>query len=169
MRTGRMIPYPFFKELMNLRAEHARLNGHKSHFKSVAGQRMMSAESAREFLKDASRISAPYLTELANKLCSLKQQDVESRELKFHEIDDRVYPWDAAFYTRLHCKAIRECSVENIAAFFPLDSTVRELLDTFGHLFGMRFQECLIDSPEYTVVLKAYRQVHNRRDAFDPV
>ena len=70
---------------MILRAEHARLNGHKSHFESVAGQRMMSAESAREFLKDASRISAPYLTELANKLCSLKQQDVESREPKFHE------------------------------------------------------------------------------------
>jgi len=74
---------------MILRAKHARLNGHKSHFESVAGQRMMT----REFLKNASGITAPYLTELVNKLCSLKQQDVELRELKFHEIDDRVYPW----------------------------------------------------------------------------
>jgi hypothetical protein len=53
--------------------------------------------------------------------------------------------------------------------FFPFDSTVRKLLDTFGKLFGMRFQECLFDSLQCTVVLKAYQKVHNQRNAFDPV
>lgn len=47
---------------------------------------------------------------------------------------------------------------------FPLDSTFHKLLDTFGELFGIGFQECLFDSPQYTVVLKAYQKVHNQSD-----
>jgi hypothetical protein len=63
----------------------------------------------------------------------LKYHDVESCEMKFHAIDDLIYPWDSTFYARLHFEAIRGRSVEKLAAFSPSTAQFANSLTPLGN------------------------------------
>lgn len=130
---------PLFKEAMILRDEAARLLGYPSHAAFRIEDKMAKTpETVDTFLGDLrSRLKAGGLKEM-DKLKELKKADVESRGEKY---DGHYFLWDHRFYDRLMLEKEYQLDQQKIAEFFPLQTTIRGMLEIFEELFGLAFVE----------------------------
>jgi metallopeptidase MepB len=130
---------PLFKEAMVLRDEAARLLGYPNHAAFRIEDKMAKTpETVNTFLGDLrSRLAAGGAKEL-EKLKELKKADVESRGEKF---DGHYFLWDHRFYDRLMLEKEYQLDHQKIAEYFPLQTTIRGMLEIFEELFGLVFVE----------------------------
>lgn len=128
-----------FKEIMVLRQESAQLLGYANHAAFRIEDKMAKTpENVMSFLDDLhSRLSAEVKAEV-DELKELKKQDLESRGEKS---DGKMYLWDQPFYNRMMLEKESEIDRQQIAEFFPLETTVTGVLGIFSQLFGLVFEE----------------------------
>ncbi|CRG86921.1 metallopeptidase MepB [Talaromyces islandicus] len=130
---------PLFKEAMVLRDEAARLLGYPNHAAFRIEDKMAkTTETVDSFLGDLrSRLAAGGLKEI-EKLKELKKADVESRGETF---DGHYFLWDHRFYDRLMLEKEYQLDHQKISEYFPLQTTIRGMLEIFEELFGLVFVE----------------------------
>ncbi|EED20714.1 metallopeptidase MepB [Talaromyces stipitatus ATCC 10500] len=130
---------PLFKEAMVLRDEAARLLGYPNHAAFRIEDKMAKTpETVNTFLGDLrSRLTAGGFKEI-EKLKELKKADVESRSEKF---DGHYFLWDHRFYDRLMLEKEYQLDHQKISEYFPLQTTIRGMLEIFEELFGLVFVE----------------------------
>lgn len=128
-----------FKEAMVLRDEAARLLGYPNHAAFRIEDKMAKTpQTVDTFLGDLrSRLTAGGLKEI-EKLKEFKKADVESRGEKF---DGHYFLWDHRYYDRLMLEKEYQLDHQKIAEFFPLQTTIRGMLEIFEELFGLVFVE----------------------------
>ncbi|KAI4743271.1 metallopeptidase MepB [Aureobasidium sp. EXF-12298] len=128
-----------FKEIMVLRQESAQLLGYANHAAFRIEDKMAKTPDAvMGFLDDLhSRLSARVKAEV-DELKILKSQDLEARG----EVSDgKMYLWDQPFYNRMMLEKESSIDRQQVAEFFPLETTVTGVLGIFSHLFGLVFEE----------------------------
>ena len=132
---------PLFREAIILRDEAARLLGYPNHAAFRIEDKMAKTpKTVDDFLGDLrSRLSQGGIDEI-EKLKKLKKDDVESRGDKF---DGRYFLWDHRFYDRLMGEKDFQLDQQLIAEYFPLQTTIKGMLEIFEHLFGLHFVEIL--------------------------
>lgn len=130
---------PLFKEAMVLRDEAARLLGYPNHAAFRIEDKMAKTpETVDTFLGGLrSKLADGGLSEI-EVLKKLKKEDVESRGEKF---DGHYYLWDHRFYDRLMLERQYSLDHQEIAEYFPLQTTIRGMLEIFEELFGLVFVE----------------------------
>ncbi|KAI5289405.1 hypothetical protein KEM55_008824, partial [Ascosphaera atra] len=130
---------PLFKEAIVLRDEAARLLGYPNHaaFK-VETKMAKTAENVDKFLGNLrERLIVGGKAEL-EKLKALKAADLKERGL---ENDGHYYLWDNRYYDRLMVEKDYQVDHQLIAEYFPLETTIRGMLEIFEHLFWLNFVE----------------------------
>ncbi|KAL5313616.1 hypothetical protein ACEPPN_018037 [Leptodophora sp. 'Broadleaf-Isolate-01'] len=128
---------PLLKEALVLRDEAARLLGYQNHAAFRLEEKMIkSPETINSFLADLkSKLKARGLNEV-EKLKEIKRIDMECRGEPF---DGHYYMWDDKFYQRLMLQKEFSFDVQNVAEYFPLNTTIKHMLEMFEKLFGMEF------------------------------
>jgi metallopeptidase MepB len=71
-------------------------------------------------------------------LKQFKKANLDSRGESF---DGQYFLWDHGFYNRLMLEKQYSVDQQKIAEYFPLQTTIRGMLETFQHLFGLVFVE----------------------------
>jgi metallopeptidase MepB len=130
---------PIFKETVVLCDEAARLLGYPNHAAfSIEDKMAKKPETVDIFLGDLrSRLTAGGQREL-EKLKQLKSADLDSLGEPF---DGQFFLWDQGFYNRLMLEKEHLVDQQKIAEYFPLQTTIRGMLEIFQHLFGLIFVE----------------------------
>ena len=130
---------PIFKESIVLRDEAARLLGYPNHATFRLEDKMAKTpETVNTFLDGLrSKLKAGGLKEIET-LKALKKQDIESRGEKF---DDHYFLWDHRFYDRMMEERDFELDQQLISEYFPLQTTIRGMLEIFEELMGLHFVE----------------------------
>ncbi len=134
---------PLFKEVMVLRDEAARLLGYPNHAAFRLEDKMAKTpETVNTFLSDLrSRLTTGGVGEV-EKLKQLKEADLAARGELF---DGRFLSWDLSFYNRLMLETQYLVDQEKIEEYFPLQTTIKGMLEIFQHLFGLVFLEITND------------------------
>lgn len=130
---------PLFREAILLRDEAARLLGYPNHAAFRIEDKMAKTpKTVDDFLGDLrSRLSQGGLDEIET-LKALKKADLDSRSEPF---DGRYYLWDHRFYDRLMEEKDFQLDQQLISEYFPLQTTVKGMLEIFEQLFGLVFVE----------------------------
>lgn len=130
---------PLFHEAITLRDEAARLLGYPNHAAFRIEDKMAKTpKTVDDFLSDLrSRLSEGGLNEIET-LKQMKKEDLESRGEKF---DGRYYLWDHRFYDRMMEEKNYQLDQQLIAEYFPLQTSIRGMLEIFEELFGLHFVE----------------------------
>ncbi|KAH0562023.1 hypothetical protein GP486_003277 [Trichoglossum hirsutum] len=134
---------PLFQEAVILRDEAARLLGYPNHaaFK-IEDKMAKTPETVDEFLGDLrSRLTAGGRSEVA-RLKEIKREDLKSRGEGSRD-DGHYYLWDHRYYDRLMLESEYALDQQKIAEYFPLQTTIRGMLQIFEKLFGLVFVEIL--------------------------
>ncbi|KAE8359758.1 peptidase family M3-domain-containing protein [Aspergillus caelatus] len=130
---------PLFREAIVLRDEAARLLGYPNHAAFRIEDKMAKTpETVDTFLGDLrSRLTAGGQKEIKS-LLELKKGDIEARGESF---DGKYYLWDHRFYDRLMLEKNYSLDQQQIAEYFPLQTTIEGMLKIFEELFGLVFVE----------------------------
>jgi metallopeptidase MepB len=130
---------PLFKEAIVLRDEAARLLGYPNHAAFRIEDKMAKTpKTVDDFLGDLrQRLSQGGLDEIET-LRAMKKADLESRG---EEFDGRYYLWDHRFYDRMMEEKDYQLDQQSIAEYFPLQTTIKGMLEIFEQLFGLAFVE----------------------------
>jgi metallopeptidase MepB len=130
---------PLFRESILLRDEAARLLGYPNHAAFRIEDKMAKTpKTVDDFLGDLrSRLAQGGLNEI-EVLKKMKKDDVESRGEKF---DGHYFLWDHRFYGRLMEEKDYQLDQQLISEWFPLQTSIRGMLEIFEHLFGLSFVE----------------------------
>ena len=130
---------PLFREAILLRDEAARLLDYPSHAAFRLEDKMAKTpQTVNSFLGDLrSRLAAGGQKEIQD-LLTLKRADIEARGEPF---DGRYYLWDHRFYDRLMLEKHYSLDQQQIAEYFPLQTTIAGMLKIFEELFGLEFVE----------------------------
>ncbi|GES64018.1 metallopeptidase MepB [Aspergillus terreus] len=130
---------PLFREAIILRDEAARLLGYPNHAAFRIEDKMAKTpETVDTFLGDLrSRLTAGGQKEIQS-LLQLKKADLEARGESF---DGHYYLWDHRFYDRLMLEKDYSLDQQQIAEYFPLQTTIEGMLKIFEELFGLVFVE----------------------------
>ncbi|KAK2732701.1 hypothetical protein FQN57_002491 [Myotisia sp. PD_48] len=141
---------PLFKEALVLRDEAARLLGYKDHATFRIEDKMAKTpKTVNDFLGDLlSRLKNGGLEEI-KRLLAVKQKDAESRTPP-QKVDGHYYLWDHRFYDRMLLEKEYSLDHQLIAEYFPLQTTIRGMLEIFEQLFGLVFVE--IEGEERTKI-----------------
>ena len=132
---------PIFREVILLRDEAARLLGYPNHAAFVIEDKMAKTpKKVDDFLGDLKERLADGGKKEKVALKNLKEQDLKSRgeEKKF---DDIFYLWDNRFYDRLMLEKDYSIDQEKLSEWFPLDTSIKGMLQIFETLFGLEFVE----------------------------
>lgn len=137
---------PLFKEIMVLRQESAELLGYANHAAFRIEDKMAKTPDAvMSFLDDLhSRLTAGVKLEVED----LKKLKSESLDARGEVSDGKMYLWDQPFYNRMLLEKESEIDRQQIAEFFPLETTVTGVLGIFSHLFGLVFEEIVGDDKD---------------------
>ena len=132
---------PLFKEAITLRDEAARLLGYPNHAAFRIEDKMAKTpKTVDDFLSDLrSRLSDGGLAEI-EVLKKMKEEDLKSRSEVF---DGRYYLWDHRFYDRMMEEKDYQLDQQLISEYFPLQTTIRGMLQIFEQIFGLVFVEVL--------------------------
>lgn len=130
---------PLFKEIMVLRHEAAQLLGYRNHAAfRIENKMAKTPENVNAFLDDLqSKLSVGGRNDM-EQMKLLKHTDVESRGEPF---DGRFYLWDYAFYNRLTLETQYSVDRQEIAEYFPLQTTITGVVGIFERLFGLVFEK----------------------------
>lgn len=132
---------PLFKEAIVLRDEAARLLGYPDHatFK-IEDKMAKTTKNVDEFLAGLrSKLEDGGEKEI-KALKELKKWYLE-KEGKTAENDGNYYLWDHRFYDRLMLERDFNLDQQLIAEYFPLQTTIKGMLEIFEELFGLVFVE----------------------------
>lgn len=135
---------PLFKGTMILRHEAATLLGYPDHAAFRLEDKMAKTpENVNAFLNDLLTKITPYGHNEIEKLKQLRKSDLEYRD---EDSDGKLHIWDYAFYTRLMLQKQYFVDQQEIAEYFPLQTTISGMLDMFQQLFRLIYVE--IDGDE---------------------
>ncbi|KAJ9630594.1 metalloendopeptidase [Taxawa tesnikishii (nom. ined.)] len=130
---------PLFKEAIVLRDEAARILGYPNHATFRIEDKMAKEpKTVDDFLGDLRERLAPGGVEETKKLKSLKESDLKDRGLE-KNYDGKYYLWDHRYYDTLMLEKEFSLDQEAIAEYFPLETTIRGMLEIFEQLFGLVF------------------------------
>lgn len=104
-------------------------------------------QTVNDFLSDLRVQLAPGGLREIEHLKEIKREDLRSRGLDATN-DGNYYLWDARFYDRKMVESEYSIDEQQIAEYFPLQSTIEGMLTIFEELFGFVFVE--IDAAERT-------------------
>ncbi|KAK4934768.1 metalloendopeptidase [Elasticomyces elasticus] len=130
---------PLFREAIILRDEAARLLGYPNHAAFRIEDKMAKTpKTVDDFLGDLRhRLSQGGLDEIET-LKKLKEDDLKSKGESF---DGRYYLWDHRFYDRVMEEKDYQLDQQLIAEYFPLQTTIKGMLEIFEQIFGLAFVE----------------------------
>ncbi|OAP59905.1 hypothetical protein AYL99_04907 [Fonsecaea erecta] len=130
---------PLFREAILLRDEAARLLGYPNHAAFRIEDKMAKTpKTVDDFLADLrNRLSQGGLDEIAT-LKKMKEEDLKSRG---EEFDGRYYLWDHRFYDRMMEEKDYQLDQQLISEWFPLQTTIKSMLEIFEQIFGLVFVE----------------------------
>ncbi|KXJ86715.1 peptidase family M3 [Microdochium bolleyi] len=130
---------PLFKEAILLRDEAARLLGYPNHAAFRIEDKMAkTTDTVTTFLSDLRTRLGPGGDKEREALYALKKKDEESRGL---QPDGNYYLWDHRFYDRMIIEQEYSIDENQIAEYFPLQNTIRGMLQIFEEIFGLVFVE----------------------------
>ena len=130
---------PLFREALVLRDEAARLLGYPNHaaFK-IEDKMAKTPTTVDEFLGDLRQRLTKGGANEKKALAALKEKDLKARDESF---DGHYFLWDHRFYDRLLLEQDYSLDQQKIAEYFPLQSSIRGMLEIFEQLFGLVFVE----------------------------
>lgn len=132
---------PLFREAILLRDEMARLLGYSDYASFIIEDKMAKTpKTVDDFLADLRERLAEGGLEEIKYLKSMKKVDIESRGEKF---DGRYFLWDHRFYDRMIEEKDYQLDQQLISEWFPLQTSIRGMLEIFEELFGLVFVEVL--------------------------
>lgn len=135
---------PLFKEAIVLRDEAARLLGYPDHATLKVEDKMAKTpKTIDDFLGNLRERLTPGGREEIQKLKELKEKDVQERGIKS---DGNYYIWDHRFYDTMMLEKDYSLDQELISQWFPLQTTIRGMLQIFEEIFGLVFVQ--IDGEE---------------------
>ncbi|GAM88336.1 hypothetical protein ANO11243_063690 [Dothideomycetidae sp. 11243] len=128
---------PLFKEAIILRDEAARLLGYPNHAAFRIEDKMAKTpKTVDDFLGDLRTRLAPGGAKELQQLTALKEKDLKERGL---ESDGKYFLWDNRFYDTMMLEKDYSLNQELIAEWFPLQTTIRGMLQIFEEIFGLVF------------------------------
>ncbi|KAL1302035.1 hypothetical protein AAFC00_002483 [Neodothiora populina] len=130
---------PLFKEAIELRDEAARILGYPNHAAFRIEDKMAKTpKTVDDFLGALRKRLAPGGVEEIKKLKEVKSADMKSRGLEAQN-DGNYYLWDHRFYDTLMLEKDFQLDQEAIAEYFPLETTIKGMMQIFEELFGLVF------------------------------
>ena len=132
---------PIFRETILLRDEAARLLGYPNHaaFK-IEDKMAKTPKTVDDFLGDLRARLAKGGEKERAALTELKKNDLDSRG-EDKSFDGHYYLWDQRFYDRLMLEKDFSIDQEKLSEWFPLETSIRGMLEIFETLFGLQFIE----------------------------
>jgi len=128
---------PLFREAIILRDEAARILGYPNHATFRIEDKMAKTpKTVDDFLSDLRERLAPGGLKEIDKLRAFKKSDVASSGT---EDSGHYYLWDHRYYDTLMLEQEYSLDQEAIAEYFPLETTIRGMLQIFEELFGLAF------------------------------
>ncbi|KAL8969043.1 MAG: hypothetical protein Q9183_002184 [Haloplaca sp. 2 TL-2023] len=132
---------PLFREAINLRDEAARLLGYPNHAAFVIEDKMAkTTKTVDDFLGDLRKRLTKGGESEKKTLTELKKSDLQERGEE-KTFDGHYFLWDNRFYDRLMLEKDFSLDQEKLAEYFPLQNTIRGMLEIFEQLFGLAFVE----------------------------
>lgn len=132
---------PLFREAIILRDEAARILGYPNHATFRIEDKMAKTpKTVDDFLGDLRSRLAPGGLDEIEKLKELKEADLDERGLSKAN-DGNYYLWDSRYYDTLMLEQQFQLDQEAIAEYFPLETTIRGMLQIFEEIFGLVFVE----------------------------
>ena len=134
---------PIFREVILLRDEAARLLGYPNHAAFIIEDKMAKTpKTVDDFLGDLrTRLTKGGASEM-EVLKALKKQELKSMGEDF---DGHYFLWDHRYYNRMMLERDFSLDQEKLSEWFPLETSIRGMLNIFETLFGMRFVEIIGD------------------------
>ncbi|THX16098.1 metallopeptidase MepB [Aureobasidium pullulans] len=130
---------PLFKEAIVLRDEAARILGYPNHATFRIEDKMAKTPATvDDFLGDLRTRLSPGGVDEIKKLKTLKEKDFKDRGVE-QQNDGKYYLWDHRYYDTLMLEHEYQLEQEAIAEYFPLETTIRGMLQIFEELFGLAF------------------------------
>jgi metallopeptidase MepB len=102
---------------------------------------MLTAKAATDFLEQLQREIAPYGEIEMNEMRKSKREYLLSRNSDQSKLDDKLYFWETAFYSRLMNENQAQFNESQLSEYFTLNEVIRGLLWTFEKIFGLVFEE----------------------------
>ncbi|KAI4123914.1 MAG: hypothetical protein LQ338_005061 [Usnochroma carphineum] len=130
-----------FREAVDLRDEAARLLGYPNHaaFK-IEDKMAKTPKTVDDFLGDLRQRLTKGGAAEKKTLTELKQNDLQARGEE-KTFDGHYFLWDNRFYDRLMLEKDYSLDQEKLAEYFPLQTSIRGMLEIFEQLFGLVFVE----------------------------
>jgi hypothetical protein len=165
---------PFFKEILEMRANLAKSCGFNNYMDYQAQYKLLDRRSAEKFLNQLKQHFSPHIASHMEGLFKMKLQDMGyhlsfetlRNNLKYynHTVLDfqdvhpeyRLDVGEVARYSWLKRDKNGNLDSSNYMEYFPLHSTARKLLDILGPVFGLNFEELLLHEKEYATVSSDY-------------
>ncbi len=122
---------PLVLEIVNLRAERAKLLGYKNHAAYVLEKRMaQNPDQVFSFLEKMRSAYKPAAEKDFQNLCAFAK--------KLDGIDE-LKPWDVAYYSEKLKESLFSFSSEDLRPYFPIDTVLEGTFKHFSMLFGVKF------------------------------
>lgn len=132
---------PIFKEIMVLRQQA--VLGYDDHASLRIEDKMAKIpEAVMAFLDDLrSRLSVGAQDDI-ERLSELKNADLASRG---QLAETKFYLWDYAYYNQHMLETQYSVDRQELAEYFPLETTLNGVMEIFQHLFGLIFDEVIAE------------------------
>lgn len=127
------------KSLYVLRDEMGRLLGYSSYAAFQLEHNVAkSPQNVHIFLDDIRKLLTPRAKAEIEGLLELERKDLSAQCLKNIEEEDRLYLWDFPYYRARLDEQTLALDQKEVAEYFPLESTLGRLLQTFEQLLGVK-------------------------------
>ena len=132
---------PLFRDAISLRDEAARLLGYPNHaaFK-IEDKMAKSPKVVDDFLGDLRKRLTKGGASERKTLTDMKEQYLTTRGHQ-KTFDGHYFLWDHRFFDRLMLEKDYSLDQEKLAEYFPLQNSIRGMLQIFEQLFGLVFVE----------------------------
>ena len=132
---------PLFREAVILRDEAARLLGYPNHAAFQIEDKMAKTpKTVDDFLGDLRQRLTKGGAEEVKALKALKEKDLKEHGAE-KSFDGHYYVWDHRYYDRLMLEKDYSLDQQTIAEYFPLQTTIRGMLQIFEEILGLVFVE----------------------------
>lgn len=122
------------EESLKLRQETAKLLGYKTYADMRLEDRMAkNPKNVDNFLADLEKKLKPFGKKETKELMRYKEEKT-SQKVK------QLFPWESAFWSNKYLKENYEIDAEQIKEYFPTDVVISGMFETFGNLFGIKFE-----------------------------
>ncbi|KFG79793.1 metallopeptidase MepB [Metarhizium anisopliae] len=132
---------PLLKEAVILRHESACLLGFPNHAaRQLQGTMAETPNTVNDFLEDLRiKITPTGLDSL--KVFKDSKRDHLSNQGEADQHNDRFFLWDYQFYHRLILEQEISLDRQKLREYFPVQTTIANMMSIFAHLFGLEFTE----------------------------